>query len=240
MVRLSEICLLKNNLFSNTWILEELYKAGKLPSLNELEQGRKNTKTYNLFAQYLVTGCIKSSIWKDHCKNRYFSSIVNESDEAVTFLILANNWDAWKEQCEKSKDGKAPRVRTLTAKQKFMQQDGRGYSFSMEGREYYNRMFDLIEKDREENSSIFDQQFLNLLNELDGGGKENASKKKKMREKVSEVVCRHAGPNKVQKILAQSPMENYNLQITHTTNMHNSVANDGGTQCVQARNIIGL
>lgn len=213
-----------------TFFPQELYKSGKLPSLSDLEKGRKNPESYNVFAQFLVTGCIKSSTWKDSCKIHFFSSIVNESDEAVTFLILANNWDAWKEQCDKGKDGKPPKVRTLTAKQMYMQQDGRGYSFNVEGREYYNKMFDCVEKDREENGIHFDQQLLNILNGCnDTGGKENTTKRKAEKESVKKVLCRHAGPNKMRKVFAESAITGTGQNVAF-----------GGSNYVKATNVTTL
>lgn len=214
---------------SNILFLEELYNANRLPALNELEKGRQNTEAYNLFAQYLVTGCIKTTTWKDNCNINPFSTIVNESDEAVTFLILANNWDAWIEQCQKTKNGKQPKVRELETKQKFMLQDGRGYSYSVEGRQYYNAMFDRVEKDREAFGQQFDIQFLNLLNHAaDADGKENTNKKKNVKERNREVVCRHSGPNKIRKVLDHSQLNNVQPMATYS-NCH--LAQQGSMDC---------
>lgn len=205
--------------------------------MSDFEKGRKNPETYLLFAQFLVTGCIKSSTWKDNCRINPFSSIVNESDEAITFLILANNWDAWMEQCEKSEKsngGKPPKVRELEAKQKYMEKDGRGYSYSKEGKNYYNQMFDFVLDDRSLNGIEFDNQLLNHLNASDKNYQENARSKKMVKERDIEVVCRHAGPNKMRKILCETQQQSIVI------NNQGQQIVTCGTQIVQAKNITNI
>ena len=49
------------------------------------------------------------NIFKKNCCVNNFSDYISKSDEAMAFLILANNWDVW---CEVAEDLKEQSERT--------------------------------------------------------------------------------------------------------------------------------
>ena len=82
------------------------------------------------------------------------SSLVTKSDEAMTFLILENNWDRWTEMWEKTKTGKYDGVSCkkipLSAETKWTVRTGKSCSgWWDEGIERYNELAKLVTVDRE-------------------------------------------------------------------------------------------
>jgi hypothetical protein len=112
---------------------------------------------------------VGSNIFKKHMFQQGMSGYVSVSDEAMTFLILANNWDVWTEMAidlagQPDNNKKCKTVEECVSKQKYhIDGKGRGYSWSVEGKEYYNRMYMEIEKDRIINGKEFDAYFLKSM-----------------------------------------------------------------------------
>ena len=81
----------------------------------------------------------------------------------MAFLILANNWDVWKEMAEdmiKNKtEVKIPMEKCVSKQRYHVDGKGRGYSWSSSGKEYYNQIYDRIDEDRLKNSKDFDKIF---------------------------------------------------------------------------------
>ena len=149
-----------------------------LPPLESMEMGRVNQKDFEIFALHFVPGVIKAQAWKDCSKKQKFSNIVNESDEAIAFLILANNWDVWMDQCSNQSGGTTVKVRDTSSKQKYMEKDGgRGYSFNPAGRRYFNDRYDFALNDRDAHGEDFDNYLFQLLNKKVNHESSNCKKK---------------------------------------------------------------
>ena len=170
-----------------------------------MEKGRSSQEHFEIFALHFVPCVIKAQTWKDCCKRQKFSHIVNESDEAMAFLILANNWDVWMHQCEKMKDGATVKVREAVSKQKYMEKDGgRGYSFNPAGRRYFNHRYDHAQNDRDQHGEIFDNHLFQVLNQK-ANFEATSCKKNKLREDPEpEIECRNNRSGKARKVLVES------------------------------------
>ena len=102
--------------------------------------------------------------------NKY-SEYVSVSDEAMVYLILASNWEVWEEMAELIKNNpkgtKKKTVAECTKRQLYhIDGKGRGYSWSAAGKQYYNKMYDNVIKDRIMNPD-FDKYFKNEVIEME-------------------------------------------------------------------------
>jgi hypothetical protein len=151
-----------------------------------MEQGRKNRAMYRVFCSRFLQGVIGNSAFKTGCCTMKLTEYCSASDEAMTFLILANNWQPWLKIAEmKKKDPKA-KLEDCGVKQiYFKETKGRGHSWSNEGKIYYNDMYDRVLADRNENGDDFDEYFLTYMKQNSEEGKRLEKHKKK--EKVEEA-----------------------------------------------------
>ena len=79
-------------------IFEELYKEKKLEhGVEKFERLRENFVAYTMIAEKFVQCVVGVNIFKKNCCVKNFSEYISVSDEAMTMLILANNWDVWSE-----------------------------------------------------------------------------------------------------------------------------------------------
>jgi hypothetical protein len=139
--------------------------------MKQFEDLRTNQEIYSIFYDRLIPCVIGRDKYKKHCVVTVPSVYTNEGDEAMTLLILANNYGVWSEISASSKEqGGLPKkkVGDLTSKQRFfVEGQGRGKSWSTEGRQYYNLMFELIRADRTTRGQAFDQYYLEKLQQED-------------------------------------------------------------------------
>jgi hypothetical protein len=175
--------------------IAELHKSETLPNFDEMKEGRRNAKTYRLFCEKFVHKVIGPQTYKNGCFSKRFQDYCQPGDEALTFLILANNWALWLEQAESPflENGKKRTSAQCTSKQKyFVEGKGRGHSWNNEGKEYYNTMYKLVEKDRAEYGDLFDSELLDIMQNGVENEKQRRLKKrrdKKMGEREERVVC---------------------------------------------------
>jgi hypothetical protein len=152
-----------------------LAESNKLPALEELEKGRANKETYKLFCSKFLPGVMGSGTFKVGSCTMKLTEYCSKSDEAMTFLILANNWEPWKMMIEAKKTQSAiatTRLEDCGVKQKYFKETkGRGHSWSDEGKLYFNDMYDRIEEDRENNGYGFDNYFLDFMKKESNEGK---------------------------------------------------------------------
>lgn len=183
-----------------------------------MEMGRSNLKVFEIFAMHFVSGVIKYQTWKDCGKRQKFSHIVNESDEAMAFLILANNWDVWVNQCGKNPDGSTVKVRDSISKQKYMEKDGgRGYSFNPAGRRYFNERYDFAQNDRDIHGDDFDNYLFETLTKKSNEEALNSKKNKYKEEPEAEIQCRNGRSGKARKITSEAKGNSANLHLLSVT-----------------------
>lgn len=130
---------------------------------------RNNTFTYLTFVERFISGVVGNNVFKKNQFTHGMMEFVSVSDEAMTFLILANNWDVWTEMAidlagQPEATRKCKTVEECHSKQRYhIDGKGRGYSWSVEGKEYYNQMYTSIEKDRIINGKEFDAIYLKKM-----------------------------------------------------------------------------
>ena len=77
---------------------EELYKEKRLEhGVEKFERLRENFVAYTMIAEKFVQCVVGVNIFKKNCRVKNFSEYISVSDEAMTMLILSNNWDVWSE-----------------------------------------------------------------------------------------------------------------------------------------------
>lgn len=164
-----------------------------LPTLAELLQGRKSKENYRIFCQHFVIGVVGSALFKRSYCNTVFSSFCSVSDEAMTFLILSNNWDAWIEIAEADAKGEKLRLMACTKQQKYFDGQGRSKSWSIEGRTYFNELFGAVVADRNSYGTVFDEYFLTCMQNDTEEGLRMKRDKRKPQDAPKDVIitCRN-------------------------------------------------
>jgi len=177
-------------------LIADLHATGKLPDLKTMEMGRQYKDSYVHFAMSFASGVVKAVNWKENIKSRKYSEIVNTSDEAMAFLILANNWNVWTKMAEQgTREGKMKMKDIIDedqgVTQQFFVKDGRGFSFNLAGKKYFNDMFKKIKADREEHAQEFDNHLYGLMNKNEN--EKSKSKKKRRYEDDVDFECENDG-----------------------------------------------
>jgi hypothetical protein len=163
-----------------------MYDNKTLPSITQFEDLRNNSEVCTIFFDKFVQCVVGKDKFRRHCLVTPPSKFTNESDEAMTLLILSNNYEVWSEIGTLDLQGrKKHRVGDLQSKQiYFVEGHGRGRSWSDEGRKYYNLAFDMVKKDRFERGESFDQYFQASLVAED---EQTRSKKKEQRKTKARI-----------------------------------------------------
>jgi hypothetical protein len=159
-----------------------MYERKELPELAKFEEGRKCVETYKIFCLRFLPGVIGCAVFKNGCCTAKLSDYSTITDEAMTFLILANNWDPWTKMIELKKEGtkEVKKLQDCGVKQKYFEETkGRGHSWNDDGKLYYNDMYDKIAADRITNGVAFDEYFLNDMMDNSEEGKRLSDKKNK-------------------------------------------------------------
>jgi hypothetical protein len=160
-------------------------------------EGRSNTLAYIVFCEKYVQ-CVTGSNWfKHNFMVRSLTDYIGASDEALTFLILANNWMKWTEIAKDPLINGVPKTKKqwISNQKYFVEGQGRGKSWSVEGREFYNQMHDFVTLDRKQNGKLFDNAFLSHMN----GEKQSESERRKNKRlakqsnvgETRKVRCKH-------------------------------------------------
>jgi hypothetical protein len=168
---------------------KDMHADGSLPDLAIIEQGRKNQATYTMYCSRFVQGVIGHTAFKTGCVTMKLSEYCSASDEAMTFLILANNWQPWSKMAELRKEDSKAKLEECGVKQMYFKETkGRGHSWSNEGKMYYNEMYDKVLADREVNGERFDEHFLHYMKNNSEEGKRLEKHKKKVRVDTTPVI----------------------------------------------------
>lgn len=161
-----------------------------LPTLESMEKGRENLDIYTIFAKEFATGTVRTQYWRDNVRDKSYSDIINTGDEAMAFLILANNWNVWTAMADAPQG--TNKLKDVISngdgiQQKYMVKEGRGYSFNKEGRNYYIQMYNFLRGDRKENGKKFDNHLSSVMNENDTG--KNGKRRRQVITEEMEPVC---------------------------------------------------
>ena len=70
-------------------------KHDELPTMEELEQKRKNDKVMRLFTEKILPCIAGRNHWVDKRAKMPLSDAVSVTDEAFAYLVLENIWDTW-------------------------------------------------------------------------------------------------------------------------------------------------
>jgi hypothetical protein len=140
-------------------LLQEIYTKKKIMlRITDIENGRKpeNKETYMLFCERYVPCVVGKIKFRTKCYEDNFSDYCSVSDEAMAFLVYANNYDGWvaKATTVASDEDKKPRQKYFDSGK------GRGHTYNQDGRRYYNKIYDMIKNDRKEYGVAFDIAFL--------------------------------------------------------------------------------
>ena len=190
-----DICIMYLSLTFHHFSIRNLeyYNVNTLPTMEMFRSKRQNCICYRLFCEKFVSCVIGTSTFRNACCVKPFGEYCNVSDEAMTFLILENNWDAWAEIGDAMKDDQEKKVlKTCVTKQKFFDsKTGRGHSWNSAGKAYYNLLFDEITADRENYGADFDETFLDFMQEENEQfRKHKRDKRKKVVEPKSIIICK--------------------------------------------------
>jgi hypothetical protein len=146
-----------------------------------------------LFCSSFLPGVTGSGTFKNACCTMKLSEYCTKSDEAMTFLILANNWDPWKAMILGKKEQGSRGARKLEecgVKQKYFKETkGRGHSWSNDGKLYFNEAYDRISNDRERNGEMFDREFLSFMKKESNEGKRLEKLQTKQSKPESEKIA---------------------------------------------------
>jgi hypothetical protein len=145
-----------------------------------------------LFCSSFLPGVTGSGTFKNACCSMKLSEYCTKSDEAMTFLILANNWDPWKAMILGKEQGLrgARKLEECGVKQKYFKETkGRGHSWSNDGKMYFNEAYDRISNDRERNGEIFDRDFLSFMKKESNEGKRLEKLQTKQSKPESEKIA---------------------------------------------------
>jgi hypothetical protein len=174
----------------------DMHAAKNLPEISSMEEGRKNKEHYTLFCSRFLPGVIGNAPFKAGCCTMKQTDYCSASDEAMTFLILANNWEPWSKMAELKKHDPKARLEDCGVKQiYFKDTKGRGHSWSNEGKLYYNDMYDKILEDRNDNGHSFNEHFLEYMKlNSDEGRRLDKHKKRPTVEAPAIIKCRRDVP----------------------------------------------
>jgi len=151
-----------------------------------------------VFCENFIKCIIGMTVFKCGFCTHFLDQYCNESDEAVAFLILMNNWKVWEEMEDNLQpNGASMEMKDCVNKQRYMVDGpGRKHSWSMEGRDFYNDVFAFVENDRKMNGQVFNVAFLQRMKGSSISDRDNRkSKRNRSKSDIGQtrvVRCRHA------------------------------------------------
>lgn len=188
---------------------------------------RNNFSCYSLFVEKFVSCVIGTNVFKSSKLFKPLQSFCSASDEAMTFLILENNWDVCSEICASEIRTERKPIKSCNTKQKFFDPKvGRGYSWTTAGKDYYNMMFDLIKRDRLIFEQQFDEQLLASFTTLNDEGLRNKrEKRRKTATGENTIVVCKCKSDYVPKAARMNVNVNYQFTQTQVGDMVDQVTN---------------
>ena len=178
------------------YLLTDLYRKKELPKLEQLETRMRTDKlVYTIFLERFVSCIVGKDKFRRSSCLKALSGYTTVSDEAMAFLILANNYAVWEEGADLMMSGcDVVSVEQLKSKQAYFKEGkGRGRSWSEEGKQYYNKMYEQVKLDRVNNGEKFDEFFLGRMRGEDESEKQRKRDQRKSNASLNKDVvrCRH-------------------------------------------------
>lgn len=174
---------------------------------------RHNYLVYCIFVEKFVSCVIGTNYFKNVKLYKPFQEYCTISDEAMTFLILENNWDVWSEIAAAGNNNERKPIKSCIMKQKFFDpKTGRGYSWNDAGKEFYNMIYDLVQQDRITYGKFFDNQLLSSFTLVNEEGLQNKrEQRRKCCVQKTVIACKSDYVPK-----AARGISNMNYQYTQT------------------------
>ena len=200
-------------------LLPVMFASNSLPKFEDFKIGRRNFDVYRIFCERFVHCVIGTGIFKNACYKSNLMDYCSVSDEAITFLILENNWEIWTAMGEAAKINQLMPLKECGITQKYFgDKIGRGHSWNSEGKEAYNNYFDNIVIDRSKYGIEFDSYFLETLQDESAEGMRFCNEKRRKLQKQKVVIqCRNdyvPKANRTRAVLGQYMDESGNVVDT--------------------------
>jgi hypothetical protein len=133
-----------------------------MPTMDNFEMLRENKECYKIFLEVFVSCVVGKDIFKRAMATKNITTFVTVSDEAMTMLILKNNFALWSEMADLTEMGEENiKLEKCLAKQLYFEEGkGRGRSWNVHGKMYYNEIYQKVLVDRSKNGIAFDKAYL--------------------------------------------------------------------------------
>jgi hypothetical protein len=133
--------------------------------MEQIEMLRSNQESYSIFMDLFVACMPGKDVYRRASAKQPLNNVVTVSDEAMTMLVLKNNYTLWTEMAERLEGGdRKVRLEDCTSKQLFFdERKGRGRSWSDTGKLYFNERYKAIISDRLKNGDKFDEEYLHNI-----------------------------------------------------------------------------
>jgi hypothetical protein len=110
-------------------------------------------------------------------QGKRYSEYCTTSDETMALLVYDNNYDNWLDKANHKTNNTQP---TIIVKQRFFNEcKGKGNTYNIEGRKYYNKMNRMCLEHRMNRGDEFDKKFHEHLHKAKIGNKNNINGKRK-------------------------------------------------------------
>ena len=154
-----------NNFCPTTQILAAWLEAYS-PTLQELQQLRKNQAAWQFFCDKLLPKVISHKKHKDNIDDLVVSKFTDPSDIAFVLLVLENCWDQWK--ADPNSGTATATLWTATSRV-----GGQNTGWDTKAHDRYNELCYKEEQDREDNSAM-ETTYLTYRQGMQGAKKRSA------------------------------------------------------------------
>jgi hypothetical protein len=139
--------------------------------LDQVLEMRDDTEgAYSLFCDCVLSHVIGRDVWKKHSHTHKLPTIATVSDEAFAIFLLENSWEVWVAMA--AKEGVIPERNYSVRGPGTKKLQG----WTEEGIERFNKLFDMVLKNRTDNKGIFEEALM-AKRLADKAGKKNMKKR---------------------------------------------------------------
>lgn len=159
-------------------------KLPELPAKKEILELRLNEEVFEVFCDEFLRCVVGKLVWRDRVCYETVSDIATPSDEALTLLILENSWDRWEQIYEMKGDYRKATIATKWTSDPHQASPYSGWT--VEGRERFNELRQLVLRDRSEDyCSMVEEHYQQKKQEE----QLNRKKRKRISLEEEEVEC---------------------------------------------------